>query len=94
MMQQHKARAQLSWPQRGINKTVPMTAPIRLSDEMAWYRAARKVLPEAPEVTPTSRWQVRETIVSTCTIIFSLWDTRTHERCAVVVDRNGKTYQA
>lgn len=77
------ARVQYSHPQRGINKTVPMLRPpVNVGDVEAWFKAARKTIPEIPK-----NWYRPPPVMDLKYIMFELIDHATHERCAVIIER-------
>ncbi len=75
-------RVQFSYPQKGINVTKAMVPPIKVGDLDAWFKQARKTIPDIPK-----SWYRDDELVTTDTIIFKLICRQTRDKCAVVIQR-------
>jgi hypothetical protein len=77
-------RVQLSNPRRGINECKAFATPT-IADTSKWWREARKVIPQIPDVDSTDWFIAHETVTEGSII----WELRNSigEKCAVVVDR-------
>ena len=62
-----------------------MGVPKRITDIMAWFRAARVVLPQIPSVE-TGEWVIKHMEASLTEIRYLLED-RVGQQCIVVIDR-------
>ncbi len=78
-------RVQFSYPPRDISITKAMPSPARISQMDAWYKAARRVIPEIPD-TEDSDWLITEQHATTQSIIWELHDS-VGNKCAVTIDR-------
>lgn len=79
-------RAQLSWPQRGINRTVGLPSPTNITCMRSWVHHVGKHIPETPKLKGT-RWFIGYEIVTEKTILLELIESWTNDRCSLVIDR-------
>lgn len=85
-------RAQFNHPLEKINIVKGFPAPRNISSEDAWYDAARKVIPQIPNLRPkrgepSSRWYLMDTVVTGGSLGFYLQHLDTSERSVLVIDR-------
>ena len=78
-------RAQLSWPQYGINKTVGLPSPTKITDMRAWVSHIGKYIPQTPSLKG-GHWFIAHEIITEKSIMLQLEDRFGH-RCSIVVDR-------
>lgn len=81
-------RVQYSHPQREVNVTKPMAPPTRVTDIKSWCRAARKVIPELPNVwSVNAEWQITRELIDDKFIMLEVQHKQTYERCSIIFDR-------
>lgn len=78
-------RVQFSFPPRDINITKDMPSPRRIGELDHWYKQARKVIPEIPNLQETD-WFIFQQEITESSIVFEIHDS-VGQKCAVVIDR-------
>lgn len=70
---------------KGINITKPMFPPKKVSEMSAWYKAARKVIPDIPDLEQRT-WTLAHALADLQWVKFELRNA-IGERAYVIIDR-------
>jgi hypothetical protein len=79
-------RVQFSYPATGINITKVMVPPKNRTTTQNWLKAARKAIPQIPDIAIRTDWYIYEEIVTDNTIALHLRDSA-GRKCALVIER-------
>lgn len=79
-------RVQFSYPQLGQNITKVMVPPKNRTTSLSWLKAARKAIPQIPNVELRADWYIANEIVTDATILIELRNPQ-GTRCALIIER-------
>jgi len=79
-------RVQFSYPALGINITKVMVPPKNRSSSQHWLKAARKVIPQIPDIINHPDWYIYQEVITDATILLELRDSA-GRKCALIIER-------
>lgn len=79
-------RVQFSYPAIGINITKVMVPPKNRTTSAGWVKAARKAIPQIPNLETHVDWYIYQEVITDHTIMLDIRDSA-GRKCALVIER-------